>query len=653
MESLKWFEIIKEALTLAQSELDVSQLDSMALVQLDTEIQTFTTTEQDLDVKNSSTFGQIWNYLGTIIVEELELNSWNSITVKSRNKAVSIYSLGYKVVLVVISEATIDTLDIIKVILKYVFQIGYQDKYEIVGLVSTDGFPVWVTSIEEMDEFLFAISITSLLSLVERIDMEVSAGGVEACILQGTENLLLNVAFNPSQDLVLAVTQKGSDLAEVFLDNELDSLYRKIADPVLYSAIVPDITNEDRERMLEEIRQAFEGETTEEEIQTLNVFDTEMLGSLENEIKTVAKKYGAKEISIGYLRKRMKLPSEVLSMALQYLIGEGALEGRIGKERTTGNEILVIDIISEITESEQITLDSVQNQINEIFGPINTNLSKLPEIRVPEPPIQEELIPESLGEFQILMILSDTDPLYLLTNDLRIAGTQLEGSIRSLSLVSKQHSETAEDDVLRTELERRIISLTERISEQRLTIVGKAKRFHEDLLNSYRLIFRLLPPPNKFRRSRRRKTANIIFTCSSHDCDVRVRIRDDIFTWVKLFVFANYLGILKEDFSDLFPSYVNELGSSLEDRFNRLSVLIDETELTTDIELEDYSYLEHLDELLITNTQKDEAINTLRRVKLGQELKEKDFYSLFSQCNSCNKWYCKDHMSTTNKCQYC
>ena len=269
MDSLKWFEITKEALTLAQSELDVSQLDSMVLVQLDTEIQSSTTAEQNLDVKNSTISGQIWNYLGNIITEELKLNSWNSITIKSRNKAVSIYSLGYNVVLVVISEATIDTLDIIKVILKYIFQIGYQDKYETVGLVSTDGFPVWVTSIEEMDEFLFAISITSLLSLVERIDMEVSAGGVEACILQGTENLLLNVAFNPSQDLVLAVTQKGSDLADVFLDKELEEFYQKIADPVLYSAIVPEITDEDRERMLEEIRQSFEGETTEEEIQTL------------------------------------------------------------------------------------------------------------------------------------------------------------------------------------------------------------------------------------------------------------------------------------------------------------------------------------------------------------------------------------------------
>lgn len=653
MDSLQWFELAKEALTLAESELDVSQIDSMVLIQFDSEIRTFSTTEQHLDVKNSNLLGQAWHYLMNFLTNELQLETWNSLTIKSHSKAVSMYSLGHDVVLVAISEAAIDTMDIIKVTLKYLFQIGYQEKYETVGLVSTDGFPVWVTSIQEMDDFLFAISITSLLSLVERIDMEVSADGVNACILQGTENLLLNVAFNPSQDLVLAVTQKGLDIKDVALDVELNSLYQKISDPVLFSAIVPEITDEDRERMLEEIRQAFEGETTEEEIQTLSVFDTEMLGSLENEIKTVAKKYGAKEISIGYLRKRMKLPAEVLSMALQYLIGEGTIDGRIGTERKTGSEILVIDIISDISENERKTLDLVQKQITEFFIPLNTYLSQLPEIHLPKPVVQEELITETLGEFQIMLTLSDTDPLFLLTNDLRIAGTQLEGSVKSLALVNKQLSETVQDDVLRTELERRAINLDEKISEQRLTIIGKAKRFNEDLLNSYRLILRLLPPPNEFRRSRGREIANIFFTCPGHNCAVYVRIRDNISTWVKLYVFANLLGIQNDEFPKKFPSNIVNLRSSLIKRLNKLSTLINETEMTTNLDLDNYLFIENLNELLITNTQRDDAINLLRRVIVGQNIEEKDFYSLFTQCNSCNKWYCKEHMSTTNKCKYC
>ncbi|UCG03297.1 MAG: hypothetical protein JSW11_04755 [Candidatus Heimdallarchaeota archaeon] len=653
MDSLQWFEITKEALTLAESDLDVSQLDSIVLIQLDPEIQTFSTTEPQIDIKTSTLLGQTWHYIVDLLTDELLIESWNSLSIKSRNKAISIHSLGHNVVLVVISDAAIDTIDIIKVILKYIFQIGYQDKYETVGLVSTDGFPVWVTSIEEIDDFLFAISITSLLSLVERIDMEVSAGGVGACILQGTENLLLNVAFNPSQDLVLAVTQKGSNIEDVALDLELSSLYQKTADPVLFSAIVPEITDEDRERMLEEIRQAFEGETTEEEIQTLNVFDTEMLSSLENEIKTVAKKYGAKEISIGYLRKRMKLPAEVLSMALQYLIGEGTIEGRIGTERKTGSEILVVDIVSERSEQDQKTLDLVKDQISEIFNPINTHLSQLPEAHLPETAVQEELITETLGEFQIMLTLSDTDPLFLLTNDLRIAGTQIEGSVKSLVLTKKQLSETEPDDVLRAELERRVTNLDEKISEQKLTIIGKAKRFYEDLLNSYRLIFRLLPPPNKFRRSRGKKIANIIFTCPGHNCEKYVRIRDNISTWVKLYVFANLLGIQKDDFSVKFPPNIVKLRSSIEDRLNRLSSLISDSEMTINLELADYLFIENLDDLLITNTQRDKAINILKRVKIEQNLEEKDFYSLFTQCNSCNKWYCTEHMSTTNKCQNC
>lgn len=651
MDPLQWFEITKEALTLAESELDASQLEFMILIQLNTDIKTFSTSKKEKDIKNSALLGQAWHCLVSILTNELQLEAWNSITIKSHNNAVIMYSLGLDVFLLTLSDTTLDPLDILKIILKFIFHVGYQKKYETIGLVSSEGFPVWVSSAKEMDEFLFAISITSLLSLVERIDMEVGAGGVDACILQGTENLLLNVAFNPSQDLALAVTQQGSDLSDISLDSELNSLYQKIADPVIFSAIVPEITDEDRERMLEEIRQAYEGETTEEEIQTLSAFDTEMLDSLENEIKAVAKKYGAKEISIGYLRKRMKLPAEVLSMALQYLIGEGSIEGRIGTERKTGSEILVLNLISDIDEDEKNALDMVQKQINDLFIPLNDHLSQIPEIHLPKT-VTQEVITGALGEFQIMIILSDTDPLFMLANDLRIVGAQLEGSVKTLGLVKKQLSETDPDDVLRNELERRYANLNEKISEQRLTIVGKVTRFHEDLLNSYRLLFRLLPPPAKFNRSKKRKKVVISFTCPANNCKKTVQIRDDPSTWVKLGVFAILLGI-QEDFPEKPPSFVTRIRNSIENRIKKLINLTEETEKEVNIDLENYSFLENLDKLLITNVQRDDAINMLRQVRVEQGIDKEDFYSLFAQCNSCNRWYCKNHMSTDNKCRYC
>ncbi|UCG90278.1 MAG: hypothetical protein JSU57_00705 [Candidatus Heimdallarchaeota archaeon] len=651
MDPLQWYNITKEALILAESELDTSQFELMLLIQLDAENQTILTSKSQPDAETAALFGQAWNSLTNILTNELHLEARNSLTIKSHNKILTIYSLGFDVLLVILSEAAVDSMDVLKIILRFVFQIGYKKKYEIVGLVSSEGYPVWLNSVEEMDDFLFAISITSLLSLVERIDYEVSAGGIGACILQGTENLLLNVAFNPSQDLALAVTQQGTDLDAVTLDPELKTLYQKIVDPVVFSAIVPEIIDEDRERMLEEIRQAFEGETTEEEIQTLNVFDTEMLKSLENEIKTVSKKYGANEISIGYLRKRMRLPAEVLSMALQYLIGEGSIVGRIGTARQSGREILVLDFSADISGEDKQNVKIVQDQINELFEPLNPYLSQLPEIKPLEPDVQEA-ISEALGEFQIMLTLADTDPLYLLANDLRILGVQLASSVKTLTLLKQQLSETDQDDVLRNELERRHTNLDEKILEQRLTINGKVNKFYEDLFNFYRLLFRLLPPPIKFTRSRSKRKATVTFKCPAHDCSTTVRIRDGPSSWVKLSVFAVHLGIQK-DFPEKVPSRVNKIKKSLENKINKLTILAQKTDTRITLVIEDYLFIENLDELLITNTQRDNAINILRRSRVPQSTDKVDFYSLFEQCSSCNRWYCKTHMSTATKCIYC
>ncbi|MHA2246791.1 MAG: hypothetical protein ACXADY_17740 [Candidatus Hodarchaeales archaeon] len=647
MDPPQWFEITKEALTLAEVELDTSQIELMVLLNLDTNVQTFSTSKSQEDVNSSILLGQAWNSLIHILAHELQLESWNSLMIKSHDKVVTIYSLGFDVILLILSEAAIDSLDVLKIILKFIFQIGYQKKYETVGLVSAEGFPVWVSSIEEMDEFLFAISITSLLSLVERIDMEVGAGGIGACILQGSENLLLNVSFNPSQDLALAVTHQGSDLNDVTLESELYSLYQKIVDPEIFNAIVPEITDEDRERMLEEIRQAFEGETTEEEIETLNVFDTEMLKSLENEIKTVAKKYGANEISIGYLRKRMRLPAEVLSMALEYLVGEGAISGRVGKARESGREILVLESGVDISEEDKEQINIVQNQIRDLFTSIKPFTSQLPRIQPPKAAVQEVL-----GEFQIMLTLSDTDPLYLLTNDLRSLGAQLESSMKTLVLLKTQLSETDQDDVLRDELKRRYSNIDEKISEQQLTIKVKVKRFYEDLLNSYRLLSRLLPPPHKFKGPRRKRRVTIFFKCSDNECRTRVKIRDNPSIWVKLKVFSILLGI-HDDYPEKSPSFVTKLIISLENLLNRLSVLLEENEPRKDLELEKYLVIKKLNGLLITNTQRDNAINKLKRSSAEKGMDKHDFYSLFVQCSSCNKWYCKKHMSTATKCNFC
>jgi hypothetical protein len=276
MDSRQWFEMIKKALIQTKAELNTPQIEHMLLLNLDDKIQIFPSLEQDDHLRSSALLAQAWNILTQILKNELQLLEWNGLSIVGRKKALTIYSLSIDLLnpllLLIFHETPFDPLEVLMLILKTVFQIGYKTKYETVGLIASEGYPVWVSFPEgkEMDDFLFAISVTSLLTLVERIDMEVSAGGISSCTIQGNDTLLLNVSFNPSQDLALAVTQKGKDINEVVLDPELTEIYQKIVDPVVFSAVVPEIKDEDRERILQEIRQEFEGEITEEEIQTLS-----------------------------------------------------------------------------------------------------------------------------------------------------------------------------------------------------------------------------------------------------------------------------------------------------------------------------------------------------------------------------------------------
>ncbi|UCE12422.1 MAG: hypothetical protein JSV04_09515, partial [Candidatus Heimdallarchaeota archaeon] len=314
-------------------------------------------------------------------------------------------------------------------------------------------------------------------------------------------------------------------------------------------------------------------------------------------------------------------------------------------ERKTGNEILVLDLTSDIDDDERNSLKSVQMQIKDLFIPLNTYLSQLPKIHLPKEEVQE--VTEALGEFQIMLTLSDTDPLYLLTNDLRNASGQIENSAKSLFFVNTQLAETSEDDVLRKELVRRRKGLDERMIEQQLSIIGKAKKFHQDLLNSYRLLSRLLPSPYEFISSESKEKITIKFKCSALQCETTTSIQDDPITWIKMSYFATILGI-QDEFPEESPPSVTNLKDTLEEYYNRLYELVTETETGPIKESEYYLFLENLDELLITNAQRDDAISVLR-----QSSDENDFYSLFVQCSSCHKWYCNNHMASTTKCKYC
>ncbi|MCK4848922.1 MAG: hypothetical protein KAT16_07865, partial [Candidatus Heimdallarchaeota archaeon] len=467
-----------------------------------------------------------------------------------------------------------------------------------------------------------------------------------SCIIHGNNGLILNVSYNPSKDLALAVTQQGENKT-ADIEEELIILYKSITDPNLFNAFVSDIVDPEREKILAEIRQdEMIGEKpTDEEMSTLNIFDAETINSLVNEILTVSRNYGANQISVGYLRKRMKLPSEVLHVALEYLISTGAIIGRIGREKLSGKEILVLQSYSQITDDEKQIIKNVQGQIKDLFLPIDGYLKQIPTlVKISDKPE----ISEALSEFQVLQSLSDTDSLFLLTADLRIIGGQLERSAKTITMLQEQVAENIGNEKFLQELKTRLDQQIERFTNLRSTITTASNKLYTDILNAYRILLKIIPIPNIIKYNSTIDKYSLLFKCGVIGCQQFLYYYDDdVNRWKQIIYFGKILDLI-----DSYPEGWNKDNLEIDQTFIKLrSIARSEEEDTT---LDTFTFLNDLDNLIISNVRRDSIITDLRKKVYNQSNDQIDYYSFFRQCNKCSKWYCQKHIKPDdNKCVYC
>ncbi len=647
LNSSHWFEILEKAIHQFLNESTDQGINSVYLFNTEEGQSSVLVNKRSIDDKQFKAFDQSWAFLNQILTNELRINQWKTLTITGRSQAITVKSLApspNSILLSFIHDISIDINETMQNIMKYVVEIEYKQNYNIMGLVASEGYPIWLISEEQsVDDFLFAISITSLLSLVERMDMEVSANASN-CILHGNNGLILNVFYNPSKDLALAVTQRN-ETTTTSIEEELMTLYNSITDPNLFNAFVSDRADPEREKILTEIRQEFIGEITEEEMLTLNIFDAETIDSLVNEILAVSRNFGANEISVGYLRKRMKLPSEVLHIALEYLISTGAINGRIGREKLTGKEILVLQSDSTTSDDEKLIIKNVQGQISDLFLPIEDFLKKIPiHVTSSDKP---EIISEALSEFQVLQSLSDTDSLFLLSTDLRILSGQLEKSVKTISILQNQVTESQENDEYLQDLKVRLDQQIEKFTNLRSSITAAANKLYTDILNAYRILLKIIPLPSTIKYNSVIKKSSLLFKCGVIGCEKFLYYYDDdINRWNQLIYFGKAL-----ELTDSFPGGWEINNSEIEQIFKKLrSIARSEEEGDS---LDSYTFLNDLDRLLVSNTQRDFIINDLRKKVYNQSNDQIDYYSYFKQCPKCQKWYCLKHIQSNDKCVYC
>jgi len=652
LNSSQWFQLLENAIQQVLIESTDQTIDSVYLFDMEEGHSSVLVNQRSIKSEYFKIFDQSWAFLNQILTNELQLNKWKTFTITGRSRALTIKSLApipNSILLMFIHDISTDVNEFLQLLMKHVIEIEYKQNYDIIGLVTSEGFPIWSISEEQtVDDFLFALSITSLLNILERMDMEVSANA-SSCIIHGNNGLILNVSYNPSKDLVLAVTQRGKGESEESedLEEELVTLYKSITDPNLFNAFVADIEDPEREKILTEIRQdEMIGEITEEEMSTLNIFDAETINSLVKEILTVSRNYGADQISVGYLRKRMKLPSEVLHVALEYLISTEAIKGRIGREKLSGKEILVLQSHNQITDDEKQTINNVQSQIKDLFLPIEGYLKQIPVLVTTSD--KPEIIAGALSEFHVLQSLSDTDSLFLFTADLRIKGSRLERSTKRISMLQEQVTENVGNEDFLQDLKTQLDQQIERFTNLRSTITTAANKLHADILNAYRILLRIIPIPNIIKFNTAIAKSSLLFKCGVIGCEQFLYYyEDEVNRWKQLIYFAHVLELIES-----YPEgWDKKDKSELDQTFTKLlSIARSEEENTS---LDTFSFLNDLDNLIISNVQRDSIIADLRKKVYNQSNDQIDYYTFFKQCRKCQKWYCPKHIESDDKCVYC
>jgi hypothetical protein len=341
----------------------------------------------------------------------------------------------------------------------------------------------------------------------------------------------------------------------------------------------------------------------------------------------------------------MKLPSEVLHIALEYLITTGAINGKIGREKLSGKEILVLQSDSKTSDEEKLIIKNVQGQINDLFLPIDDFLKKIP-IRIASYD-KPEIISEALSEFQVLQSLSDTDSLFLLSTDLRILGGQLERSAKTISILQDQVTENQGNEEFLQELKIRLDKQIEKFTNLRSSINTAANKLYTDILNAYRILLKIIPIPSNIKYNSAIKKSSLLFKCGVIGCEEFLYYYDDdINRWNQLIYFGKVLELIAS-----FPDGWGKNNSEIEQIFTKLNSLARSEEEGSS--LDSYTFLNDLDSLLVTNTHRDSIINDLRKKVYNQSNDQIDYYSYFKQCRKCQKWYCLKHIQSNDKCVYC
>ncbi len=558
-----------------------------------------------------------------------------------------------------------------------------------ISLVSSDGFPIWIVGKHNLSQV--ATVAANVLSAAERLSIELKLGLMEVIELcnaakEGEENKTL-VLFNEAQDLMLLLIGAKEDTKVVKIIELGRKIFRRFIRQERSTLVVPpDMIQEREERIksiLEETRDTSYSGNQQEELLSLRNFNESSIDQLESLLKELYRRYRCREVSIPYLRKRMKLPPSVINIILQSLMFEGRLgNSTIVMDASTQVPFLRLDwsVMRETIDHSLIReIEEYKNQIiNRIIEHHFNNssqffLEELKPVTVEEPKDQVKI---RVSEIQVLLDLVDTSEINFLSRTIRKEWQRLQELRKSSALLQKQLERQrneqvgAEDNVVLMELERRYQALQRKRHEQNVLITSYKKNLDKTVKDVLMLIQRIFPEiiiSISQRRKKKKKSSttttklNVLVRCASsirgRQCSSQISIlSEDNYNWVRLFFiqmwYQELIGkqeILRKKSLDLskmgMRSEIVTIKNSWEIIRTRYAEFVQDKENDMD-ESDLFSILESLEQLFFTNSE----LNSLYEDILGSGC-----YQSFSRCQDCGLWYCiSSHFDSEREvCVFC
>ncbi len=566
----------------------------------------------------------------------------------------------------------------IETILKDVFSRSVKT----IGLVSSDGFPIWF---EGKHNLLQVANVASnVLSMAERLNIELKLGNIDSVEISANDNeMTVEIVFNEAQDLLLTLIGVSCQEADMKVAREL---FRGTTRQEFTTLLVPSNWVEEREEIIKQILEETQDVTysgdEREELLALRSFNEETINQLEILLKELYRRYRCREVSIPYLRKRMRLPPAVINLTLQSLM----LEGRLGNSQIILDPeskvpFLRLDLsvmgrredpklIQEIKYHKQQILDQVIERHLAKFEHLWRESVKKKERKTFHPETR-------FSEIQALMELVDTSEIKFLASTLRKEWKKWLELTKTLSLLIRQVEKRSisldsTDDVIFSELERRQQVLRKRIRDQLILIKSYQVNFERTLRQILALMERIFPPVTArfylVKKKKRKSTTltlkyEVFLRCESWknavNCPNSIKIKNDSTSWLKLFFIQQLACLLagkepyslKEDSSIKIKKY----GSA------ELKKIQEDHELVR--EYFDHFLRDEADDSILDETALAayESFETLflskhEMQKLYHFLQELGYYDKFGRCTHCHGWYCLDghhYDIEKRRCQFC